>query len=39
MRSFTDHRGLKLSSLAATVALASPTTRRKRMSGVWPMVW
>jgi hypothetical protein len=38
MRSFTDHRGLKFSSLPATVALASPTTRRKRTSGVCPIV-
>jgi len=38
MRSLTDHSGLKLSSLATTVALASPTTRRSLTSGVWPMV-
>ena len=38
MRSLTDHSGLKLSSLATTVALASPTTRRRRISGVSPMV-
>ncbi len=29
MRSLTDHSGLKFSSLPTTVALASPTTRRK----------
>ena len=34
MRSLTDHSGLKFSSLATTVALASPTTRRNRTSGV-----
>ena len=36
--SLTDHSGLKLSSLATTVAWASPTTRRSLTRGVWPMV-
>ena len=39
MRSLTDQSGLKFSSLATTVALASPTTRRSRISGVLPMDW
>ena len=38
IRSLTDQSGLKFSSLATTVALASPTTRRRRISGVWPTV-
>ncbi len=37
MRSLTDQMGLKLSSLAATIALLFPTTRRSRTKGVWPM--
>ena len=37
MRSFTDQSGLKLSILATTVPLASPTTRRSFTSGVCPM--
>ncbi len=39
MRSLTDQSGLKFSILPTTVALASPTTRRRRMSGVLPIVW
>ena len=37
MRSFTDHMGLALSSLAATVALAPSTSRRSLMRGVPPI--
>jgi len=36
MRSLTDQSGLKFSSLATTVARASPTTRRRRIKGVLP---
>src|SRR5207302_909270 len=39
IRSLTDQRGLKFSSLATTVAWLSPAMRRRRTRGVWPIVW